>query len=373
MRLIYIVNARIPNERAHGIQIMKMCEAFAKAGINIELVLPRRFNSMKDDPFAYYQIDKVFQIKKLPCLDFIILDKYLGHLGLWIESSTFFFSTIFYLFFRKVDLIYTRDKLLLPFCFFKKNLIFEVHTFPQKYFLYSFYLKRLKKLVVITQKLKDLFVERGMTPSKILVAPDGVDLTQFDIKITQEECREKLGLSQEKRIVLYAGHLYQWKGAAVLLEAVRKIQDVLFIFVGGTQEDVADFKKQAENLNNVLIVGHKPYQEIPYWLRAADVLCLPNSGQEDISKYWTSPMKLFEYMAAKKPIVASNLSSIREILNEENAVLVEPDNPEALALGIKNILQSPQLSNEISDKAFKDVKEYSWGKRAKNILNFIAL
>ena len=115
------------------------------------------------------------------------------------------------------------------------------------------------------------------------------------------------------------------------------------------------------------MVGHRPHGEIPYWLKAADVLVLPNSGKEDISKYWTSPLKMFEYMASGRPIVASDLPSIREVLNGENAILVEPDNPEKLAGGIKAILQNNQLSDRISIKAVLDVQEYSWTKRVQKI------
>ena len=179
MKFIYIANARIPTEKAHGIQIMKMCEALANFeydDIEVELIIPKRFNKIKDDPFDYYGVKRNFKIKKLVCLDLIPLDNYIGHLGLWVESLTFFFSAIFYLIFRKARIIYTRDKFLPPLSFLKKNLIFEAHTFPKNYFLYSLFLKKLKGVVVITQKLKDLFIENGLSPDKILVAPDGVDM-----------------------------------------------------------------------------------------------------------------------------------------------------------------------------------------------------
>ena len=372
MKLLYIQNLRIPTEKAHGIHIMKMCEAFASRGdIEVALVVPRRFNKIKKDPFDYYGSSRIFKLKKLPCLDLIPLDRLIGHLGLWIESITFSFFVFWYLLFQKADIIYTRDKFLLPLSLFRKNLAFEAHTFPRNYFLYSFFLKRTKKIIVITQQLKILFSRGGVQESNILIAPDGVDLENFNIKESKEECRSKLNLARDKKIVLYTGHLYKWKGATVLLDVARKLQDVLFIFVGGTEKDIASFKQKAGSLDNIIIAGHRPYQEIPRWLKAADVLVLPNSGKADISKHWTSPMKMFEYMAAKKPIVASNLPSIKEILNKDNAILVEPDSSGALVLGIKTALQNSQLSDKISGKAFEDVKEHSWERRVENILNFL--
>ena len=379
MKLIYIANARIPTEKAHGIQIMKMCEAFTLQDIEVELVLPKRINKIKKDPFDYYGIRRDFEIKKLPCLDLIPLDKYLGNLSFWIESLSFNLSAFFYLLTlnfknQTTDIIYTRDRLFLPFLPSPKKLFFETHTFPQNYFLYSPFLKRLRGIVVITQKLKELFVKRGMPENKILVAPDGVDVKMFDIQVTQLEARKKLNLPLDKKIVLYTGHLYKWKGANILVKAYKYLSEGIEIyFVGGTEKDIKNLKFKISNLKlkNIFIVGHRPYSEIPYWLKSADVLVLPNTAKEDISKYWTSPMKMFEYMAAQRPIVASDLPSLREVLNEESSFLFEPDNPENLALAVKRALQNPEISDKISNQAFQDVQEYTWQKRAEKILKFI--
>lgn len=370
MKLIYIANARIPTEKAHGIQVMKMCEAFAQQGNELELIIPRRVNPIKDDPFDYYGVARVFKIRKIPCLDLIFLDKYIGHLGLWIESVSFNLFTTPFLFFNKSQIVYTRDKFFLILGLFLKNLVFENHTFPKNYFLYSLFFKKLMGIVVITQKLKDLLVERGISPNNILVAPDGVDLKEFDIKETKEECRKKLNLPEDRKIVLYTGHLYQWKGAQTLAEASSHLPaDTDIYFVGGTSRDIKEFEIRNSKLR-IKVIGHRPHQEIPYWLKAADALVLPNSGKDDISKFWTSPIKMFEYMASGRPIVSSDLPSIREILNESNAILVEPDNSEALASAIGRVLQSLDLSEMISKRAFDDVQNYSWAKRAKNILWF---
>lgn len=371
MRLIYIANARIPTEKAHGIQIMKMCESFASYNMEVELVLSKRFNKIEEDPFKYYGVRRNFKIKKLPCLDLVPLDKYIGHLGSWVESITFNLFVFPYILFKKVDIIYTRDKFSLFHILFKKNLFFEAHTFPKNYFLYSPFLKRFKKIIVITQKLKDFFVEKGINADKILVASDGVDLEKFNIKDSQEECRRKLNLSLDKKIVLYTGHVYEWKGAQTLAKASHFLpEDVEIYFVGGTDRDIKEFKARNSKLK-IKVVGHKPYSEIPFWLKAADVLVLPNSAKKEISRYWTSPLKMFEYMASKRPIIASDLPSIREILNKNNAFLVEPDSPEKLAKSIKNTLKNPNLSAKISNQAFNDVLSYSWQKRAKNILEFL--
>jgi glycosyltransferase involved in cell wall biosynthesis len=372
MKILYITNARIPTEKAHGIQIIKTCEAFSSLVDNVELVIPRRMNYIKKSPFEYYEIKRNFKIIKLPCLDLIILDKYIGHLGMWIESLTFNLFALPYILFKKVDVIYTRDKLLIPFIWFKKNLIFEAHALPNNYFLYSLIFKKIKKIIVITEGLKDSFIKKGANGDKILVAPDGVDLEKFNISLRKEECRKKLNLPSDKKIVLYTGHLYKWKGVDILAKASRYLSNNIEIyFVGGTKKDIKNFKFKHSRFKSIKIVGHRSHSEIPYWLKAADVLVLPNSGKEEISREWTSPIKMFEYMASRTPIVASNLPSIREILNKNNAVLVNQNDEKDLAREIREIIENRDIAMILSRNAFENVKKYTWSRRANNILNFI--
>ena len=76
---------------------------------------------------------------------------------------------------------------------------------------------------------------------------------------------------------------------------------------------------------------------MPYWLKSADVLVLPNKKGEKISERYTSPLKLFEYMASGRPMIVSDLSSLREIVSAETAMFVEPNDPQALVSGIRGV------------------------------------
>ncbi len=374
MKLLYIANQRFPTEKAYGIQIAKTCEAFADSGVLVTLLAPFRKNKSKEMPFEYYNVKENFKFKKVWAPDFYFSGR-LDKIAFVIKSFISAIVLAIYALFPKPEIVYSRDESVLFFSpFFKKprNLIFEAHRFSDsRRFFYRRFKKKNLKIVTISHGLENKFVEFGFKPENILVAPDGVDIEEFDIGETKEECRRQLNLPQDEKIVLYAGHLFDWKGAHVLAEAAAYLPEAWFVFVGGTEIDVLKFKERFGNKENIKILGQKPHREIPLFLKAADVLVLPNSAKEAISVSYTSPLKLFEYMASRRPIIASDLPSLREILNENNATLVKSDDPEALASGIKIALGNNQLAEKISQKALEDVKNYTWQKRAESILKFI--
>ncbi len=369
MKLTYIANARIPTEKAHGIQIMKMCEAFALSNSKVELVIPKRLNNIKEGPYVYYGVEHNFKIKKLPCLDLVKF----GKVGFYVQSLTFAISSFFYTMPKKSNIIYSRDELPLYFLsFFKKNIFWETHM-AKSNFIIKRILCKSNGIISITQGLKNFYLKSyKINPDKVLVAPDGVDIKKSKVKSQKSEIREILNLPQNKEIILYTGHLYSWKGIDTLIKSAKFLnKNTLVYLVGGTKKDIIKTKKQTANNQNIVVVGDRPHFEIPDWQKSADVLILPNTAKEDISKYYTSPMKLFEYMASGVPVIASDLPSIREILNKNNSVLVGPDDPEKLAKGIKKVLQDPYFADGISKQAYEDVQNYTWQKRVNYILKFM--
>jgi len=110
---------------------------------------------------------------------------------------------------------------------------------------------------------------------------------------------------------------------------------------------------------------------IPIYLQSADVLVLPNSGKEKISARYTSPLKLLEYMASNRPIVASKLSSILEVVSDRECIFAEADNPISFSSSIRKVLDDSVLAKDISKNALNKVEQFSWGNRVKNILSII--
>ncbi|MBT4850333.1 glycosyltransferase [Candidatus Parcubacteria bacterium] len=371
MKVLYIANNRIPTEKAHGIQIAKMCEAFERFS-ELKLIVPKRNNFIQKDIFDYYKLENNFEIKYLSAIDLVGT---IPRFGFWLSSWSFAKKAKKYLSFKKYKgVVYSRDLFVLWLLKDNKNydLVYEIHNFPKNLNYFHKKLFPYLKFVAISNGLKKELLNFGIKEERVLASHDGVDLKQFDIQLSKKEAREKLDLDQNKKIALYAGHLYDWKGAQTLADASKFLdQNTTVVFIGGTDKDIETFQEKNKDYKNILIAGRKPHEKVPIYLRAADALILPNSGKEKVSRYYTSPMKLFEYMASGRPIVASALPSIKEVLNDKNAILFEPDSPDSLAKGIKTALLDEGFSAKISQQALVDVAKYSWDTRSKNIINFI--
>lgn len=391
MKLIYIANARIPTEKAHGYQIMKMCESFALYNTNqrmdanatnritVELVVPKRGGSIKENPFEYYDVKKTFKIKKLFCLNLIQkpIIKHFGRLGLWLQIISFSLSSFFYLLFKKTDIIYSRDLNSIRFLsYFKKNICYEIHSMPGHFNFYKNTLGRISGIVSISESLKKILIKKGIDQEKILVARDGVDLDVFDIEINKEEARNKTGLPKDKKILGYTGSFKTMdkdKGISVILNSLKffsQEDNIIFVAVGGSQKDIDYYYKEAESLgvaDKIKLLRKTSLKELAVFQKSCDILLMPFPNIPHYA-YYMSPLKMFEYMASKRPIIASSLPSIKEVLNNNNAILVDPDNPEELKNKIKELLNYSDLAVKISNKAYQDVKKYTWEKRAEKIL-----
>jgi len=375
MKIIYLANIRIPTEKAHGYQICKMCEEFAGLGAEVELWVPARDNQIKEDPLTFYGLKNNFKIRIIKNFDFFIYYEYLGKLSFWLQSCSFALK-LFFIRADKAAVIYTRNpEISWIFNLRGYRTVFEAHNWPRKDLLFKFLAKSSGKIITITSGLREKFLKNNCRENNLLVAPDGVDLEKFDINIDKPEAKKKLNLPLDKKIALYSGslYLYDWKGVDVFLDAAKILAgDCLAVLVGGNEAEVAKIKNEYQ-ADNLLLTGHQPRQLIPYYLKAADVLVMPNKSGDKMSEKYTSPLKLFEYMASGRPLAASDLPSAREILNEKNCLFFRPNDAKDLAEKIKSLLSDQALANKIAAQAQLDAKKYAWRERAKSIIDFINL
>jgi glycosyltransferase involved in cell wall biosynthesis len=378
MKLIYLSHWRFPSGKTTTPFTLRTCEEFAKLGYEVELWIPRRNNpdDHGQDLFELYGIKTRFTVKKLLALDLMHV---LGTLGFVVMVASFGGSAFFKL--RKEGkgtVVYTQDlrDALLP-AFTGLKLFVEIHDFYESSwkFVNRLVLKRASGLIVTNRiKIERLHSAYGFAKQKMLWQPNAVDAEFFDSPKTQAEARAELGLPQAGRIVLYTGHLYSWKGVDTLVRAAPGLPAGTSIYiVGGESSDRARLQQlaQDENIQNVAFVEHQPQARVPLYLRAADVLVLPNTAKEDASKFETSPVKLFEYLASGTPTVASDLPSVREIVSESEVYFAKADDPASFAEAITAVLQGgPQVAlRTVAGKVF--ARAHSWQARAKHIDAFI--
>lgn len=398
MRLLYVANARLPTEKAHGVQVMKMCEAFAGHGLDVELVVPRRVQTARmhqvKSVWEYYGICQRFKLTRLPSLDFLFLDphlpSWLAYLPFYVQALTFNVCAVLYSLLRRGEVLYSRDwmffLLWLPWRWLKRRqLMLEEHTFPHRggwgARLHLAVSRRVDRLVVITHRLKELYVAAGIPADRVLVAPDGVDLARFENLPDRDEARRRVGLPLEKPVVGYVGRFHTLgmsKGLDILVEAAALLREqdteIVLCFVGGPEESFPALQELARRhgllTDRLILVDRVPLLTVPLYMRAFDVCAMPFPWTEHYA-YYMSPLKMFGYMASGTPIVATDLPSVREILRDgENAVLVEPESHKALAEGITRVLSDPHLAKRISERAYDEVGQYSWDERAWRIIEF---
>ena len=373
MKLIYLSTARIPDDWAHVIQILKMCEGFGSAGAEVELVVPKRARTRAENPFTYAGVVENFTITKLPCVD--LFPGTQSRLFYGIRTLSFFISAKIYLAFKKYDVLYTREKIAGVFF---KDFIYEIHTVSeQSSTSYKARLLNVRGAVVLTSFIKDAYAKEGIKSENIIIAPDAVTLREFDIEETREEARIKLGIPNTAYVIGYTGTLMMMgmeRGIREALEALNELpENVEMYIVGGEPGEVVYYQKEAEQIGvsgRVHFIGKVPHDAIPLYLRAFDVVIVP-LPDFPFYRYYTSPLKIFEYMASGKPIVSSDLPSLREVLDEDTAVLVAPGDARALAEGLTRVMENEALGKKIREAAFQKVQNYTWEKRAKTILTFI--
>ena len=234
-------------------------------------------------------------------------------------------------------------------------------------------------IVAISQGMADCLYAYGVPTERVMVAHDGVDQEWLsrDGATAVETAVRPTGPGQEPRpfTVGYVGHLHPGRGINVLLEAGAQLPDADFTVVGGFDGPVQELRRTAEErgVANLKLVGHVPHDQVPAWLRSFDALVMPFSDSLE-TKRTASPMKLFEYMASGKPIIASNLPTIREVLeHEKTALLVAPDDPHQLAAAVRRLRSDPQLASALATEAKRAVQAYTWERRVERIVRFAGL
>jgi len=379
-----LCNCRFPSTAAHSAYLARLCESLSGRGVQVELVVPKRFKEVSENPFKYYSVKKPFTIKKIWSFDFLIFGSVLGRLAFIMQYANFYlFVLCFFLFRSRKQVIYTMDNLGCLLKFLGYKVIFETHIGIGSYRQYLLsLLKKADKVVTVNNIIKNDFVRAGFQSENILVAPNGVDLSLFTDIESKDKLRKTLKLPIGSKIVAYVGKYKTMgmdKGVDGLVQAFGSLystrKDIHLLVVGLSEAEKKELgevvKRAGVFIEAFTLVSHVSNTDVAKFMTASDVLVM-NYPNTTYYANFMSPMKMFEYMAAKRPIVTSNLPAIREILDKESAVFVESDDEESLKRGIEKLLNDELFGVQISSKAYEKVLNYTWEKRAERILDFIS-
>jgi len=199
-------------------------------------------------------------------------------------------------------------------------------------------LQQAAKVITVSGALRDRVVELGVAPERVLVQHNGVDGERFRIRDSQA-ARKRLGLAPERRLVTFVGNLVHEKGVDVLIEAMGELRgpgddtlDLALVGAGGMAETL---RQRADALGigqRVRFCGRRPHEEIADWITAADLFCLPSRREG-------CPNVVLEALASGRPVVASRVGGLPELVTDESGVLVPSENPSALADGLRAALE----------------------------------
>lgn len=373
--MLQISSGNIPSQMAHSVQIVKMAQAFANKVESFELVtsgdvwsiVTRKQFSLQD----WYGLHSNFPIRKIPLhlkKDYPFPKDYYG-------GKKFYILAALYSLIKSPTLVYTRTPAIVKLLL-RMNIpvMWELHEIVKEEVFHEKILtnNKLVGFVTISPKIADIAISKGLPSEKIIIETSAVDLQKFLPYKSKELARQEISLPQNVSTVVYTGHLYDYKGIPTILEAAKLMPECRFLLVGGWQNDVDRIREICSHrqLNNVFLTGHVPQSQLAVYLYAADVLILPTSKQWRLSEV-TSPLKLFDYMASQRPIVASALPNIETVVQDgHNVLLAEPDNSLSFKAAIEQLLKETTLSKSIAEQAFQDVQKYTWEKRAERILKF---
>jgi len=186
--------------------------------------------------------------------------------------------------------------------------------------------------------------------------------------ISKSHAREVLALSPQEKLVVYVGRLYDWKGVGALINTCKLLPEVKCYFVGSTEEEYKLLFKTEIIPNNVHFVGDIQPNSVPTWLSAADVLVVLGTKQDKSTYLYRSPMKTYEYLAMRRPVVASSAPAISAIVSKGEVMFYKPDDSKDMVRAIQSVLcMSNEAQAAMVKRGVERVKQHTWEKRARRI------
>lgn len=360
MRISYLATSPLPSTEANGVHVMKMSNAFAALGHEVQLIARRGDGSLDELHSRYGTSGFAVEIVDAPAMR--------GARPWLLARAARGFVRSF-----RPDAIYGRDphglllcrSLDVPFGYEMHQLAYGRRARLERRLLRS---RSFVAAVFITHALEADYLStwKWLQTRRRLVLPDGAD----------EQPQPSRGQPRSRLRVGYVGSLYRGRGLELVVELAKRMRGADFSVVGGALEDLARLCPDAREVPNLGATGYVVPAQVAEHLRRLDIALAPYRsnlqtarGGTDTSR-WMSPLKLFEYMAHGLAIVASDLPALREVLvHDRNALLADPEDVEDWVGALRRLEADPALRERLGLRAWTDITErYSWKRRAGQII-----
>lgn len=383
MRIAYLNPQAVPDTLPSTLQILQTVEALGEAGVQVDLVTPQPRNGQTVAALLGRALPSQVQLHPLPDYRKRWFFPFASH-------RLFYWQAVRWLRRHPVDAVYVRNlklaEVLLRTLSPRVPIFFETHelfaqtlaeqlpeaTRDQHRKLQALRVREGKVyrevngLITITQTLLDDIRAEYALQTPAWVAPDGVDLTLARQAMSQETADRPLP------VLLYLGSLHPWKGVDALVEAMIAVSDAELWVAGGGAERLAALQQRAAQLgvdHKIRWLGFVPPRDRFALIAQADICVLPLSATSIGSRY-TSPLKLFEYMAMGKPVLVRDVPAIREVITHgENGYLYADETQ--LPVAINALLSQPQRWPVLGEAAANAAQGYAWSCRAEGITRFM--
>jgi glycosyltransferase involved in cell wall biosynthesis len=368
LKLLYLSRSVIPSSTANSIQVMKMCDSFSSICCVKLLCFDGSANESRFSVKEIYDLGSHFDIDFIPY----------STNRIW-RRLALIFSSLYSLMRERPDIVYSRDiSSAVVATFFRCSVVLELHMLPKSFWSrigFKAFLKRemQQRLVTISKSLADDV--RGhfeLGSCEVIIAHDGAVVSERLKAATSGKTRKRFSAG-------YFGSLNAGKGLEIIIELAPLAPWADFHVFGGTNFEIEKWRSEKKISNNILFHGRIDHSQVQENMRMMDVLLLPNQtsvtpdgGLGDIGA-WTSPLKMFEYMAAKTPILGSSVTVLEEVLkNGENAILCDPLNLDSWQESLINLRDNSKLRERLAFQALNDLTRlYSWDTRARKVLSGI--
>ena len=255
----------------------------------------------------------------------------------------------------------------IPFIYFE---IDETHRFvpfrplqPIAKILEKKILKKADRVITINEKLKDYAIRMGANPDKTYLVRAGIDLERYDPNIDGSEIRERYGIEKDDSVLFFMGWLYNFSGLKEVAAELAKIKDekpnikLLIVGDGDAFDDLQKIRGQYHLDKQVILTGKQPYEKIPEFIAAADICLLPAYPNEEIMQDIV-PIKMYEYMAMRRPVITTRLPGVIKEFGDDHGVIYV-DRPEDALRRAVELIEDGRLQ-EYGSKARGFVEKYGW-------------